>query len=127
MPVATRLGPNAQGHSWGAFSPLFHYITGRTLAANGALLGGCTVTLFDTLTNLPVDIVISDASGNFSVKTPDLAKTYYITAYLAGSPSLSGSTLNTLVPDTSVDVYLDDPTKVDFILVPLGMLGGARG
>lgn len=61
-------------------------IVGVTRDANGNALGGCTVRLFDLLTDTLVDKTTSDSSGNFAASTPFAAQQVYAVAYLAGTP-----------------------------------------
>lgn len=72
-------------------------ISGVTRDANGAALGGCTVQLFRTRDDLFLDEVVSDGSGNYIIGSGSPTETYYIVAYLAGSPDVTGATLNTLI------------------------------
>ena len=77
--------------------PLTYKITGITRDSAGAVLGNCVVHLFRTSDDVEVDQVNSDASGNFTFTTGvSPANTQYIVAYKAGSPDVSGTTLNTL-------------------------------
>lgn len=79
-----------------AYFPERNYaITGVTRNASGAALGGCTVMLYRTDQMTMIQMTTSDASGNFSFVV-DKTLTWYCTAYLAGSPDVTGATLNTL-------------------------------
>jgi hypothetical protein len=76
-------------------------ITGVTYDASGNRLGSCTVEVFETDTNQCVDKQVSDGSGNYMVQIPvglnqTQTATWYIVAYLAGSPDVAGTTVNTL-------------------------------
>jgi len=73
-----------------------YLITGITKDSTGAILGNCVVNLFYTNTNILAGSIISDANGNFSFNISPGA-TMYIIAYKAGSPDVSGGTVNTLV------------------------------
>ena len=100
--------------------PYNYTISGRTLDGAGAPLAGCAVHLFYTditgnnsfarsggvvpdvsePSDIEVAEMISDAGGNYSfyVDAPTAApSTYYIVAYLPGSPDRAGTTVNTLV------------------------------
>lgn len=72
-------------------------ISGVTKDSTGAVIAGCNVSLFRTIDNLFMEMVTSDASGNFSFFTVGLAEQYYVVAYKAGSPDVAGTTANTLV------------------------------
>lgn len=72
-------------------------ICGVTRDANNSPLSGCTVHLFRTRDDVEVDQTISDGSGNFAFVTASPGESYYVTAYLAGSPDVAGVTVNTLV------------------------------
>lgn len=85
----------------GATSPLPAVkliISGITKNSAGAALGSCTVELFQTATDLPLEKLVSDAStGAYAFSSVGLGQTYYIVAYKAGSPDVAGTTVNTLV------------------------------
>ena len=70
------------------------HITGVTKDSTGAPLGNCVVHLFRTSDDALMYQTTSDGSGNF-VFTCGL-DSYYIVAYLPGSPDVAGVTLNTL-------------------------------
>lgn len=72
-----------------------YVVAGVTKDSTGALLGACTVRLFDTATNVLVATTDSDESGNFAFYvSPDTA--YYIVAYKPGTPDVAGTTVNTI-------------------------------
>jgi hypothetical protein len=71
------------------------FISGVTKDSAGAILGYCTVNLFDSPTNTLVQTIISDANGKYSFQVQP-GKTFYIVAYKAGSPDVSGTTVNNL-------------------------------
>ncbi len=75
--------------------PTHFTITGTTKDKDGVALGGVTIELFSTQTNLMMDQTVSDGSGNYTLNNVG-GGTYYIAAYLAGSPDLAGASLNTL-------------------------------
>lgn len=99
--------------------PYNYTISGQTLDGAGAPLAGCAVHLFYTdivsnrfvrsggfipdltdTSDIEVAETLSDANGNYSfyVDEPTAApSTYYIVAYLPGSPDRAGTTVNTLV------------------------------
>lgn len=93
----SRLG---MGPLVGAVSPfpaVRFIISGITKDSSGSVLGSCTVTLFRTIDGLLVDQVISDAStGAYQFSSASASYLYYIVAYLAGSPDVAGTTVNTL-------------------------------
>lgn len=71
-------------------------ISGVTRDAAGSPLAGCTVRLFNALTNANEQTVVSDAGGNYAF-TVDPTQVYYVVGYIAGSPDRAGTTVNTLV------------------------------
>lgn len=73
-----------------------YVISGRTLDAASAVLPSCTVKLFRTRDDLLVDQAVSDGLGGYAFSV-SAAESYYVVAYLPGSPDVSGTTLNTLV------------------------------
>ena len=81
-------------------SPQFYgqfSISGVTRDGAGAALGNCLVHLFQTSFDIEVAETVSDGSGAFSFSIGNNAGFFYIVAYKAGSPDVSGTTLNTLV------------------------------
>lgn len=72
-------------------------ISGVTRDASGNPLGGCTVSLFSTATNVLREVVTSDANGNYTFSAINDGASYYAVAYLTGSPDVSGTSVNTLV------------------------------
>lgn len=52
--------------------------------------------LHRTLDDVKVEQTLSDGSGNFAF-TVGLGETYYVVAYLPGSPDRAGTTVNTLL------------------------------
>ena len=87
-------------HKWQAgFQPLpieQLHITGVSRNASGSILANCTVILYQTSNNNMVGSTVSDANGNYSFVTVGPAESYYVVAYLAGSPDVFGTTVNTL-------------------------------
>lgn len=71
-------------------------ITGVTRDASGNPLGNCAVVLLRTADNSVAAQMVSDASGNYSFAASP-ALQHKADAYLAGSPDVFGTTLNTLV------------------------------
>lgn len=76
---------------------ILRYIAGVTKDSTGAALGGCTVKLFRTSDDVWIATTTSDGSGNYSFTVPNTATTYYVVAYKAGSPDVTGTTVNTLL------------------------------
>lgn len=73
-------------------------LSGVTRDSAGAILGGCTVELFSTSSDLLMLSTVSDAvTGIYLFSVPD-AGPYYIVAYKAGAPDVAGTSVNTLVP-----------------------------
>lgn len=80
-------------------TPIFehpYFISGVTRDANGNAIGNCIVILFRTADNSIAAITVSDASGNYVIVASQ-ALQHYAVAYLAGSPDVFGTTVNTLV------------------------------
>lgn len=72
-------------------------IVGVTRNSTGSALGGCTVELFkNDATDTFLQVTTSDGSGNYQFVVSDNATTYWVRAYLPGSPDVFGTTLNTL-------------------------------
>ncbi len=70
-------------------------IGGFTRDSNGATIGGCTVNLFRTSDNVFIASTTSDSSGYFHIPATTGAN-YFLVGYLAGSPDVEGTTVNTL-------------------------------
>lgn len=80
------------------FRPAIKFtLTGTTVDAGGNALGGVTVDLFRTGDNSWVARTVSDGSGNFTFTLGDNAGTFFTRTYLAGSPDVAGTSVNTLV------------------------------
>lgn len=72
-------------------------ISGVTKDSGGSALGGCVVQLFRTDNDQFIAEVTSEATtGAYSFSVANDA-TYYLVAYKAGSPDVSGTTVNTIV------------------------------
>lgn len=95
--------PGIQALGLPEFRPVQHLrgtlygISGVTRDSSGAALGSCVVKLYRTATDVLVDSTVSDGSGNYSFPNVTPGDTYYVVAYLAGSPDVEGTTNNTLV------------------------------
>jgi hypothetical protein len=74
-------------------------VSGVTRTSAGTALGGCTVSVFETVSNLFRASVVSDGSGNYAIDIngPGSGLTFFVVAYKAGAPDVSGTTVNTLV------------------------------
>jgi hypothetical protein len=72
-------------------------LTGITKNGSGVALGNCTVMLFRSSDDVKILTTTSDASGNFTLSLPnDSYKNYYLVCYLAGSPDVAGTSIDTL-------------------------------
>ena len=72
-------------------------ISGFTQNSAGAVLGNCIVKLFLTAGDIELGTTISNSvTGAFTVTSYTDSATCYIVAYLAGSPDVTGATVNTL-------------------------------
>jgi hypothetical protein len=79
-----------------------HSISGITLNSAGAVVGSATVILFRTADDTKLDEVTSDpTTGAFTVTSPEDAVTCYLVSYQAGSPDITGATVNTIVTSYS--------------------------
>lgn len=76
--------------------PKYFSITGITRNSAGATLPFCTVDLYRTSTKTIVDTVVSDVNGAFEFRTASADDYHYEVGYLAGSPDVAGTTVNTL-------------------------------
>lgn len=72
-------------------------LSGITRNATGTPLGSCVVHLIRTDSDTIQAITTSDGSGNFSFTVANNSGTYYIVAYLTGSPDVAGTTKNNLI------------------------------
>lgn len=72
-------------------------IYGVTRDSAGVILGSCDVHVFRTVDDVEVDQVVSDATTGVYRCAVAGGLTYYVVAYKAGSPDVSGTTLNTLI------------------------------
>jgi hypothetical protein len=71
-------------------------IQGVTKDSGGSPIGGITVDLFLTATDVKVDTCISDAAGNYQLWTPYQNQAHYCVA--TNNSTLAGATVNTLIP-----------------------------
>ena len=95
-PYATMPYPSVV-HELKIMPPKYYVISGVTKDSTGTPLAGCTVQLFYTATDKIADEKVSDASGNYEFRSAAPAVNFYIVAYKAGSPDVTGATVNTLV------------------------------
>lgn len=72
-------------------------LSGVSRDSSGNPLGSCTLELYDTATNTLRGTAVSDSAGNFDLQS-NINAAHYIVAYKAGSPDVSGTTVNTLIP-----------------------------
>lgn len=101
MAVAEKTGPNFGGTLFNSQKDKVKQqwlITGVTRDSAGAVLGNCTVHLFNTIDDAEIAQMNSDASGNYSFTIDGNGQQRYAVAYLAGSPDVAGTTVNTLIP-----------------------------
>lgn len=73
-------------------------ISGITRDSAGAALGNCVVKVFRTGDDMLCCTAESDASGNYAISVDGNSYTRFIVSYKAGTPDISGTTANTLVP-----------------------------
>lgn len=70
-------------------------VSGITKDSTGTPIGGVTVLLFNTGTDLLVDTVVSDSTGAYELADPNNVACFVV-GYLAGSPDTTGATKNNL-------------------------------
>lgn len=76
-------------------------LAGVTRGLRGQPLGGCSVLVFDTTTDGLLGSGTSDSGGNYNITLSSSGNNLFAVAYLAGSPDLAGTTVNTLVATSS--------------------------
>lgn len=99
VPSVARSVPAARGFQTGT-EPIFPYpyaLSGVTRDANGNALAGCNVKMFRTIDDSLVAQTTSDANGNYVIQGSNLFQ-HYLVAYLAGSPDVECTSVNTLTP-----------------------------
>jgi len=74
-------------------------IGGITRDATGAILPNCVVNLFLTAGNVFVSSTTSAADGSFTFYLSSSVPQYFLVGYLAGSPDVEGTTVNTLTAE----------------------------
>lgn len=77
-----------------------NFIVGQTLDSGGNPVAA-TVQGFRTSDDLYVGETGSDDSGRYSLPTIYLTDAHYLVAYRTGSPDTAGTTVNTLIPQSS--------------------------
>lgn len=75
----------------------YYRIAGVTKDSSGVPLGNCSVHLFRTSDDVEIDMVQSDASGNYEFRSATLITSYYVLAYKQGTPDVAGTSVNTLI------------------------------
>ena len=89
-------GPNPQMRFEPAGGTTYGYIRGYTKDSSGNPLPLCTVKAFKTGTDVMIGQTVSDGAAFFSVPIVATAGPFYLVAYLAGSPDVAGTTVNTV-------------------------------
>jgi hypothetical protein len=85
-------------HELRPIPPTYFRLTGTTRDSAGAALGNCVVDWFNTADDRLLGTTTSDANGLFEFRSAGQPpNAYYLVAYLAGSPDVAGTTVNTLV------------------------------
>jgi hypothetical protein len=79
------------------------FILGTCRDTRGQPVAGATVDAFLTASDVKVGAATSFADGTYAVGTDNpISAQHYLVAYLAGSPDIAGTTVNTLTP-TNID------------------------
>lgn len=98
-----RVTPSVGGEGMGPFipamrpkTPTYLTLSGVTRDSTGAVLPFCTVRLYRSDNDQFIDMVVSAADGSFTFTTTGPGQFYYEVAYLAGSPDVTGATVDTL-------------------------------
>jgi hypothetical protein len=101
--MATAFQPNAfQNNAFQIVSSTVNWIlAGVTRGLHGQPLGLCNVFVYDSVTDGFMGSGTSDASGNYTVTLSSSGNNLFAVAYLAGTPDLAGTTVNTLVASSS--------------------------
>lgn len=90
------VGPSPQGLL--PLPAVVLHISGVTRDSTGAVLVSCTVELYLTANDMPLEKVVSDpVTGAYSFSSIGLSETYYVVAYKAGATDVAGTTVNTLI------------------------------
>ena len=70
---------------------------GYTRDAYGSPLGGVTVRLFRTSSDVLVAKVVSDANGYYTATSPYL-DAHYMVVHKTGTPDVAGASVDTIIP-----------------------------
>lgn len=76
-------------------------LAGVTRGTHGQPLGSVSVLVFDTTTDSLLGSGTSDSGGNYNITLSSSGHNLFAVGYLAGSPDLAGTTVNTLVASSS--------------------------
>lgn len=81
-------------------------LAGVTRGVHGQPLGGCSVLIFDTVTDSLLGSGTADSGGNYTITLSSSGDNLFAVAYLAKATSglsydLAGTTVNTLVASSS--------------------------
>jgi hypothetical protein len=98
-PGVPAMGLNSIRGLFDGGGPVYEYpyaIRGVTKDSAGAVLGNCVVQLFKTDDDAFLGQTTSDANGAYVLYASPTIQ-HYLVAYLAGSPDVSGTTVNTVV------------------------------
>ncbi len=74
------------------------FIMGQCKDSGGSGVSGATVQCFLTATDALVSETTADTYGNYEAPTVYPGAAHYLVAYRAGSPDITGATVNTLTP-----------------------------
>lgn len=91
----TFLYNSGAGRSYGDINPQYA-VTGTAKTATGAIVVGATVRLYRTSDNTVVASTTSGSDGTYSFTGLIDTGPFYVIAYLAGSPDIAGTTVNTV-------------------------------
>jgi hypothetical protein len=94
VPNVARTMPIVRGFQDVSFEYPYQII-GITYDASANPLPNCDVQLFRTADDSYVSQYTSDANGYYAIPASNLFS-HYLVAYLAGSPDVAGTTVNTL-------------------------------
>lgn len=101
MAYAQKTGPNFGGIQLNSQKDKVKQrwvISGITKDSTSNPLPFCTVQLFNTNDDTYIGQVISDSVGAYAFTLDGNVNPKYAVAYLAGSPDVAGTTVNTLTP-----------------------------
>lgn len=76
---------------------IIHTLSGITRDSTGTVLAGCVVDMFRTANDTLISSTVSDAAGAYTLPVSGPAGPFYLVAYKAGSPDVSGTSANTLI------------------------------